>query len=347
MSWYDTDGELSENILFSKFTYMRSIPTHAANNTGANSMQNVTERIEALLKKNGFHSQKLKKDDRIATAALCERLYINADLCTRYGDGEIFFNEPCNLCITVSSSGLINIYSMLSGDSIRDAHKISSSAESLLDSELDFEYDAGIGYLCPSPHLCGSGIRISCALYLPLLTRADKISSICHSLSEYGVSLYPLLPWRTSGDIYVMTLSPDNHVSEQISVDIFEWLMREIVRLERDEVGTLSDDQVLTIAERAARALGILTHAGSICEEEMISLLSEVRLCLSTGQGDRLFRVVSPSSLNVIMLENMSAGVMQSAGREIKSKQALNSQRAASVREAILLLGERQTVQST
>ncbi len=347
MSWFNTDGKMSENILFSKFTYTRNLSGLFFSGNRQKQISDVIARAESILKKNGFHTCKIEKSAKNTAMSYCERQYAEQDFCSFPYDKAIFFNEPCSLSISVGGTNLINIYAILPGASVRDAYKISSSAEELLDSEFDFAYDESFGFLSPVPVMCGSGIRISCALYLPLLLRAGKIPYICHSLSELGISLYPLFSQDAAGDIFIMTYSPPMSADEFRSVEIFEKLMLDIASLEKEELKTLGTDKTFNIAERGSRALGMLAYSNSLTEAELISLISEIRLCLSAGCDGKLTKSVSPSSLNSIMFDSLSFSLLAGSRERITCRSELDRERAAQVRRQINSLPERNALIAT
>ena len=347
MSWFNTDGKMSENILFSKFTYTRNLSGLLFSGNQPKQISDVIVRAESLLKKNGFHTCKIEKSAKNTAMSYCEKQNAEQDFCSFPYDKAIFFNEPCSLSISVGGSNLINIYAILPGASVRDAYKISSSAEELLDSEFDFAYDESIGYLSPVPAMCGSGIRISCAMYLPLLSRAGKIPSICHSLSALGISLYPLFSQDTAEDIFIMTYSPPPSTGEGKSVEMFEKLMLDVVSLEKEELKALGTDKTFNIAERGSRALGALAYSNSLTEAELISLISEIRLCLSAGCDGKFIKSISPSSLNSIMFECLSFSILASSRERITHRAELDCVRAAQVRILINSLPEKNALIST
>ncbi len=347
MSWFNTDGKMSENILFSKFTYTRNLSGLLFSGNQQKQIADVIARAESILKKNGFHTCKIEKSAKNTAMSYCEKQYAEQDFCSFPYDKAIFFNEPCSLSISVGGSNLINIYAILPGASVRDAYKISHSAEELLDSEFDFAYDESFGYLSPIPSMCGSGIRISCALYLPFLSHADKIPSLCHSLSDLGISLYPLFSQSVGGDIYVMTYSPPMSVGEEESVSRFEKLMLDIITLEKEELKSYSADKIFNIAERGSRAMGALAYSNSLTESQLISLISEIRLCLSARCDIKLVKSVSPSSLNSIMFESLSFSILSSSRERITNRAELDCERAAQVRRLINSLPEKNALIAT
>lgn len=347
MSWLDNDGKLSENVLFSKFTYVRNLADTPAQGMSAEQLSGFITATEELLKKNGFSMQSVENTTSPLSGSLCEHQYTEADTYSTQSVRAVFFNEPCNLCISIGGANLICISSILSGASIRDAYKISSSAEELMDSKFDFAFDHKSGYLSPVPTDCGSGIRMTCAVYLPCLTSSGKISSLTAVMCKHGISLYPLFSQKSTGDIYMMTCSPSRNISEDEAVSIFEQLISYATDLERAEYDNISPKMLFNVAEEASRASGILSYCLSLSENELIDLTSRIRLSLCLGCSDMLTRTVTPCILNQILFDNLSCSVMTHSASPVTDKSSLDRERAMSVRKAISVLAERGALVNT
>lgn len=338
MSWLDNDGKISENILFSKFTYVRNLTDTPAQGMSAEQLESFLSDAEELLKKNGFSMQSVEQNGSTLSGYLCEHQYIESDSCGTHGVRAVFFNEPCNLCISVGGTNLICISSILSGASIRDAYKISSSAEELMDSKFDFAFSHSKGYLSPVPTDCGSGTRMTCAVYLPLLAMSGKISSLTARLCKHGVSLYPLFSHKSTGDIYMMTCSPSRSIPEEEAVGIFEQLVSYALELERAELDGISGSTLFSVAEEASRAEGILSFCLSLSENELIDLTSRIRLSVYLGSSDMLVSSITPRLLNQILFDNLSCSVMTHSNSPITDRDMLDRERAMSVRRLVTAL---------
>lgn len=337
MAWYDIDGKLSEHILFSKFTYTRNLSdTLFFQGLDKKKMTEIITRTDAILKKNGFHA---KDSGQRSVMAYYEKQFLDYDVCIADGERAIYFNEPCNLSLSVGGSNLFNIYSILPGAAVSEAHRIASSAESLLDSELDFAYNESIGYLSPTPHLCGSGARISSALYLPLLTKSCRIPSLMASLYSFGATMHPLFSHSSFGDIYILSYTIPKDMDEDSAISLFEGLVSNIIELETQQEGELSEDELESISDNSHRALGVLEYATRLSEEETISLLSSIRLSLCVGS--ELSRDVRPSSLCGIMCQSLSSVIVADSRKKITSDSELMTERAATVKRLLRAIPEK------
>lgn len=343
MSWFDTDGKMSENILFSKFTYARNLSDTYFASKNPTGWPDIISRAESLLKKNGFHSEDIAKKGRFYAMSYCAKQYVDADFPSFAHKKALFFNEPCSLCVSMGGANMFNISAILPGASVSEAYKISSSGEELLDSEFDFAYHKKHGYLSPMPYLCGSGISISCALYLPFLKQAHKTDGILRHISKLGMSMYPLFSPENICDIYILTYYPQSMCEERI-VDVFDKTVLDIADLEQKERSLIGSEGLSNIAERGNIALGGLAYAVSLSEYELISKINDIRLCLCCGVESKLIKNVRPSVLNSLLFENLSYTLMSGCKNKISSEEALCAERGMSVRRTVLSLPEKNSL---
>ncbi len=347
MSWFDTEGKMSENILFSKVTYRRNISGEGFPHKNSGMMSEIISRTESILKKNGFHSEDISKRGRYTSLSYFEKQYTDESFCNFRHSKAIFLNEPCSLSICVGGADLFNIYAILPGASVSEAYKISSSAEELLDSEFDFAFDEQIGYLSPLFDACGSGVRISSAMYLPLLSQSKKLFEIEKRLSEQGISIYPLFSHAHESHIYVMTYSPSYPCCEGSCVSMFEKIMCDIINLEMSEVSSLDKSDILNIEDDGCTALGSLAFSFSLSEKKLIEYIEKLRLCISVGCDKKTGRNISPSMLNSILFDNLSYSILSSTGAKISSDEALCFERAQQVKRALALIPEAGMISNT
>lgn len=331
MSWYNTDGNACEHVLFSKFTYTRNLAnTLFSQAIDKKKMSEILALTDALLKKNGFHQKDVSARSILA---YYEKQYIEPDVSIAGGERAVYFNEPCSLSLSIGSANLFNVYAILPGASISEAHKLASSVEQLLDSELDFAYSQKAGYLSPIPHLCGSGSRISTALYLPLLKRNDKITSVMASLYSFGAALHPLFSHKSFGDIYIMSYTLPKDRDEASAISLCERLVTDIVALEHEQQSSLSEGELEDISELSHRAIGVLEYATGVTEEEMLELISQIRLSLCLGKA--LPKDLRPSTLNNMLIESLSAVLCADSRGKITSEKELAARRASVIKKLL------------
>lgn len=284
MSWFNTEGANPERILFSRARYQRH-PERLAFGLSANDkrLSDICQKIDKLLLQNGFRAESSEN-----AAALAEKQLISPEIAQYGGARAVYFNEPCSLSVTVGGSELISIQSVMSGRSITEARGAAAKVEELLDGELGFAYNERLGYLCARPEECGSALELCACIYLPSLRLLGGYEQLCSTLMRRGAQLFPLLDSKdNAGDLYLLCLRPPHLADEQQCVMNFDTLMGELDRLEEKRCKMLYPTDNAEVSERAHRAVGALKYARNMSQDEMLCLISDIRLSLTLGACEK------------------------------------------------------------
>ena len=333
MSWYTTEGQLYDFVLFSRVRYIRNIAKQSFYpDADLKRSSESVARLDSILQKNGFRCEKIAPGVTAQVLSLAEKGFVGRDFVYTDKPRALYQNEPCNLLILLGGDNFLSITSCVSGAGIGEAKNMAAGAEELIDLEMPFAYLEGIGYLSPKISDCGSGIELSSALYLPSLRLTDARSALVSALSRIGMSLCPMMGDReNSGDIYILSYIPHHLADEDSAVAHFADTVQSIVEKEKARLGMIFKNRDKTIFESARRALGALIYSCELSESEMLSLLSDIRLAICTRDsvGDALPRV---GTLNYLSCEGLSASVMLSSKEKCSSIEECDRARAALVR---------------
>lgn len=344
MAWYNTEGALPHHVIHSQTKYIRnfqSIPF--SNRADKAQIDSIKPRLEKLLEKNGFKKESLERNDLYQFLSFAEKGFCDADTSLlqnsasssqglKISDLSLYFNDPCSLAVSVGGRDLLVIRSLLSGRAIKETQSIALEAEELFDREFEFAYSERIGYLSPDVYKCGSGEFFSALLYLPA-SRAEAFEEIKALAFANQTSISPFYRDReNSGDMYVVTHSP-SHLSDRFhAASGFDILISDIVEKEKTAEGIFFAENGKLIIEKAYRAYGTLMYARQISEEEMLSLISSIRLCLATAPES--FSHLSANTVNLILSECMNFSVMSSYP-ECGSYEELDESRALLIRKIL------------
>ena len=332
MSWYNTQGPLCDHVLYSRVRYIRNIAKQGFyhlidQKRGAD----VRAKLDAILTKSGFHSESVAPGVSAQMLSLFEKQFVTRDFVYSDKPRALYLNEPCNMIASLGGDNYISISSVVSGASVLEARNMAAGAEELIDREISFAYLEGIGYLSPNPADCGSGLELSSCLYLPSLRLSGSFSSLAHSLSLGGISLYPMLAGQeNAGDLYVMSYIPHYLSDEGAATRHFNDTLLSLVEKEKARLGIISKDNDKNIFDAARRALGTLLYCASLSESEMLSLISEIRLYLCTAEVTE-GALPSLQTLNYLSCEGLSASVIASAKEKCTTEADLERARAAFV----------------
>jgi len=141
MSWYNTQGPLCDHVLFSRVRYVRNIAKQSFyplidQKRGAE----VTARLDAILSKSGFHSERVAPGVSAQILSLSEKQFVSRDFVYSEKPRALYLNEPCNMIVSVGGDNYISISSVVSGAAISEARNMAAGAEELIDREIAFAY---------------------------------------------------------------------------------------------------------------------------------------------------------------------------------------------------------------
>ncbi len=308
MSWYNTQGPSSDLVPFSRVRYIRNIAKQTFTpRLDAKRSSDTASRLDSILTKNGFHSERPAAGVTLQMLSLAEKQFVTRDLVYSDKGRILYLNEPCNLVLTVGGDNYISIASVMSGTSVGEARRTAAVAEELIDRELSFAYVDGIGYLSPNPDECGSGLEFSTALYLPSVRRGAGSIRVS-SLAPSGMTLTPMFSGKDESDLYILSYIPHYLCDEDSATRYFAGAVEAIATEEKARLAALTKDREREIYNSARRALGLLVYSERVSEHEMLSLLSDIRLAICSSDVCR-DSLPTPQTLNYLLGEGLSASV--------------------------------------
>ncbi len=285
---------------------------------------------------NGFHEQQIPQGACAEVCSLAERQFTDYSFVTA-GDGRrLYFNEPCNLTIFSGGEFHLNIQALLSGMALCEAHKIASEAEELLDREFDFAYSDKHCYLASDISLCGSCLEISVCLFLPAARHGARYGDMQREAAAYGATLSPFLAkYDNAGDLYVLSYIPSPALDEKKAISDFSLLINSLIESEINCERIVFANKSTIICDRAWRALGTLATARMIDEDELLSLISRIRLSLALPNCRDGAPQCQISLLNTLTCEGLNGSVAASVGANCHSLDDCRAGRAIEARKYI------------
>ena len=336
MSWFNTRGACAERILYSKAKYIRNVSKLPFGSSQDRSkLSPIYSKIEKILTSGGFRGDRLPTGNTVAVLSLAEKQFIDADIVYSESPRTVYFNEPCSLTITVGGRDLISIQSIMSGRSIVEAKNSAAVAEEMLDAEISFAYSESIGYLSERPELCGSGLELSAALYLPSLRLLGSFERLRKRLSLRSVTLSPMINLAdNAGDLYTLRYLPPHLADEQSAALFFDSVLGELDTMEQSNLRMLFPDSASFPENAAYRALGALSYARKMSECEMLKLLSDIRLarCARHDAPDGLPTI---EDINFMTIEGLNCSLSSSSDQKCTSEDELDTLRADFLRKYI------------
>lgn len=204
--------------------------------------------------------------------------------------------------------------------------------DDLLESKLEYAFDAKRGYLTACPTNLGTGLRASVMVHLPGLVMTQQIGKVLAAIAQVGLVVRGLYGEGTEavGNLFQISNQITLGPSEEEILQNLGAVIRQIVEQERAAQQALLKANRWAVEDKVCRAYGILTNARLLTSQEAMRLLSDVRLGHELGILDE----VSYRTQNELLVLTQPA-MMQRFADEKMQEETRDYRRAAIVRQRL------------
>jgi len=217
---------------------------------------------------------------------LIERHHISHNLASLERAGAVAVNNEEDLAVMVNEEDHLRLQSIASGFSIPAAFEAVNKLDDELGRLLPYAYSGKFGFLTACPTNVGTGLRVSCLVHLPALSRSGQMPKLLESLSHLGMTARGIYGEGTYvlGDFYQISNATCLGHSEDEFCANLDRTITNLIRLEILSREKLAAPSVkLKTEDSVFRAYGLLKNARSISYGEFMQNLSLVRMGAAMG----------------------------------------------------------------
>lgn len=319
-SWLSAEGTEATIVLSSRVRLARNIrgltfPPYADDQIKANVVHFVHSAIEksSELEQGEFlHSEDISDLNR---AFLIERHLISPEFMREKTASGLYISPDEKVSIMVNEEDHIRVQTMSSGLSLSDNLRRSMRIDDELAQTLEFDYDTDFGFLTSCPTNVGTGLRASILIHLAGLVLTKEIDSVIDHITKLGLVVRGF--YGEGSDVWGNLFQISNQTTlGRSEIDITEALAKitaQIIEFENKARERLLSEAKEEISDKIWRAYGILCHARVLTSEEVMNLLSAVRLGVALGIID----TVSIAGINKLLILSQSAHLQKYVGAEL------------------------------
>jgi protein arginine kinase len=341
LAWLDASGEHADIVLSTRIRLARNLQGHAfGSRARVNDRAAVLDRMAAARRKvphlAGSELHELESLSARDRKVLMERRLVSRDLLGEasgpaQGSAVVLSHER-PISVMVNEEDHLRLQSLASGLSLRSAWTAVDALDEELGQELPYAFHHEFGYLTSCPTNVGTGLRASVLLHLPALVLTKEIGKVLQGLSQMGLTFRGLYGEGSEvvGNFFQLSNQTTLGKSEEDLIDHLDRMVRQVIRYETKARQILMRDAAGVTEDKIWRAYGLLRYARSLSFEELMNLLSGVRL----GVGLKLLPGLRVYPLNKVMIFTQPAHLEEAAGRELSSRES-DAHRAAYVREIL------------
>ena len=263
---------------------------------------------------------------------LVERHLISRDHAGGEGERGVAFGKSETVSLMVNEEDHLRIQVIRSGFELKEAWKTIDEIDNKLEKRLNYAYSSRFGYLTACPTNVGTGMRASVMLHLPALGMTHHIEKVFNAVMKLGLVVRGLYGEGTqvSGDLYQISNQFTLGKSETEIIEIIESVIPRITSYERMARKSLVSESREQLEDRVWRSYGMLKVARLISSEEIMHLLSQVRMGVNLG----IIKDIEMKTLNELFILTLPGHLQKLEGRELNSTQR-NVIRASYVRKRL------------
>lgn len=338
VTWANVEGNWPDMVFSTRVRFARNIdgvafPQRAKDPRLAELRRSVLSaaRSSGLFQRPAyFKTESLSEADK---KFLIERHHISRALAYEDRPSGVIVNNDENLSLMINEEDHLRIQSIVSGFSIEKSLSSAARLEEHLGGTLNYAWADKFGFLTACPTNVGTGMRVSCLLHLPALSRGGRMNGVLEHLSRLGVTARGIYGEGTYvlGDFYQISNATCLGQSEEQFCQNVDRVIRGLIRQEIQARELLLKPATrLKTEDSVYRAHGLLRSARTISYEEFMQNLSLVRMGLAMGFSFG----IDFSTLNQLTLLMQPAHVSAAAGGDIPASER-DEFRASCVRKRI------------
>ncbi|MDR4497046.1 MAG: protein arginine kinase [Candidatus Scalindua sp.] len=335
--WLRGTGKESDIVISSRIRLARNV-TGFPFLSRANLRQR--KEVEALLRETIAKSEITKELSyvNLTTATTVDKLLlVERHLISKEhaeGDGErgVAFGKTETISLMINEEDHLRIQVIRAGFELKNTWVVIDEIDNCLSEKLNFAFSSRFGYLTACPTNVGTGMRASVMLHLPALGMTKHIEKVFNAVGKLGLVVRGLYGEGTkvSGDLYQISNQFTLGKTESEILSIIESVIPRITSYERMARKALVLESKEQLEDRIWRSYGMLKTARMITSEEILQLLSQVRMGVNLG----LINDIEMKTLNELFILTLPGHLQKLQGCELDSTQR-NIIRASFVRKRL------------
>jgi protein arginine kinase len=318
--WLNGSGPDSSVVLSSRIRLARNIsefpfPPAAPSDTREKIIdlaQSAFTRIPDLKKGTFFRSGDI---DSLHQTFLAERHLISPQFMQDGSGRGLYIDDREKVSIMLNEEDHIRLQVLSSGMSLYDCWEFANKVDDEIGNVLQFEFDDEFGFLTACPTNVGTGLRASLLIHLPGLVLTREIDNVINRISKVGLMVRGFYGEGTDvlGNLFQISNQTTLGRTEEEVIDSLSKISSQIIEYEKGAQETLMKDAPEQIEDKVWRSYGILVHARVLTSNEVMNLLSALRLGLSLELIDR----IDYKMLNELLIITQPAHLQKYVGREM------------------------------
>lgn len=227
----------------------------------------------------------------------------------------VLINQDERVSVMVNEEDHLRVQALSPGLDPKGSYELATKYDNEVGRYLEYNYDPDFGYLTACPTNAGTGMRASVLMHLPGLVLTRDIEKVVSYITRSGLVVRGFYGEGTDvlGNLFQVSNQNTLGITEEEILNQLTNIAKEIIDREATARQRLMDEASDMIEDKIWRAYGILQHARVLTSEEVMNLLSAVRL----GHAMGVIEFLSSALINEILLLSQPAHLQKYYGSEM------------------------------
>jgi len=320
VAWLSGEGEEALVVLSSRIRLARNVagcryPTTADSETRKRIIgyfDSVVTRADQLVRGQYYKATDLEALDRdfLVERHLISPAFLDGDM-----SKAVMIGNQERVSIMINEEDHLRIQALSSGLDPQGAFELAMKYETEIGRYLEYDYDKDFGFLTACPTNAGTGMRASILIHLPGLVLTRDIDRVISHITRSGLIVRGFYGEGSDvlGNLFQVSNQRTLGLSETDILSEISRVAREIIEEEAKARARLTEEAADMIEDKIWRAFGILKHARVLSSDEVMNLLSAVRL----GHAMKVIDCLDIALINGILLLSQPAHLQKYYGSEM------------------------------
>jgi protein arginine kinase len=263
---------------------------------------------------------------------LRERQLLSRELAGTEGPRGLAFEAHETRSVMVNEEDHLRLQVLRSGFQLDAAWQDIDNLDDKVEERVAYAFSEEFGYLTACPTNVGTGMRASVMLHLPALQFTKQLEKVFRALQKINLAVRGLYGegTRASGDFYQISNQVTLGKDEGTILKEIREVIPQIIHYEREARKALVQQYQPLVQDKVSRAYGTLKAATMMSTEEMMDLLSTVRLGVSLEMVEDL----TIPALNMLFLQTQPSHLTKLTGKTLTNEEH-NVERATYLRKKL------------
>lgn len=319
-AWLSGKGEEALVILSTRIRLARNVagcryPTTADSDT----RKRVISYFDSVVTRTGQLGQgqyyKATDFDSLDRDFLIERHLISPAFLDGDLSKAVLIGSQEQVSIMVNEEDHLRIQALTPGLDPQGAFDLAQKYEVEIGRYIEYDYDKDFGFLTACPTNAGTGMRASVLIHLPGLVLTRDIDRVISRITRSGLIVRGFYGEGSDvlGNLFQVANQNTLGLTETDIISQINKVAHEIIEEEAKARARLTEEAADMIEDKIWRAFGILKHARVLTSEEVMNLLSAVRL----GHAMKVIDFLDVALINQILLLSQPAHLQKYYGTEM------------------------------